>query len=252
MRVRFPLPAASGGVLFQFLMKLLRQPLLSGAHPRATGPAALIFCGALLLATGFWTALSPLALGREAAPADLIAEQLPGKKTVQSASKSEFLGAVCAAVRKRRSAAAVITQAAVTARRESAGEIVGAVLRCGAKFNCESVGSVVAAANAGEGNAVSIADAAMAKAPNCAETIREATQRGAKASERAEPEPTPEQGLLVGTSNGSDEGFDPHEQLKLVCDDGTQRAVRASLLEEFIASHPGAFAGVCQPPPPSR
>lgn len=233
-------------------MKLLRQPILSGSHPRALGRTALIFCGALLLATGFWSALSPFAFGREAAPADLIAEQLPGKKTLQNASKSEFLGAVCAAVRKRRSAAAIITQAGVTARHESAAEIVGAVLRCGGKSNCESVGSVVAAATAEEGDAVSIADAAIAKAPNCAETIREATRRGAKAIERAEPEPTPEQGALIGTS-GSDEGFDPHEQLKLVCDDGTQRAVRASLLDEFIASHPGAVAGACQPTaPPAR
>ena len=89
-----------------------------------------MFCGVLLLAAGFWVALLPAALAREATAADMIADQLPGKKTLKSASNSEFLGAVCAAVRKRRTAAAAITQAAVTARRESAGDIVGAVMRC--------------------------------------------------------------------------------------------------------------------------
>jgi hypothetical protein len=230
-------------------MKLLGQPFLSGLLTAVVGRTLFMSCFALLLASGFWTALSPVALAREAAPADLITQQLPGRKTLQSASKSEFLGAVCAAVRKRRSAAAVITQAAVMARRESTGEIVGAVLRCGGKVNCESIGSIVAAATAAEGDPVIIADAAIAKMPNCAETIREATRRAAKANERAAPEPTAEQGALIGTSNGPDEGFDPHEQLKLVCDDGTQRAVRASLLDEFIGSHPRAFAGTCPPTP---
>ena len=85
------------------------------------GRTALIFCGVLLLAVGFWTALLPAVLGREATAADLIADQLPAKKTLKNATKSEFLGAVCAAVRSRHSAAAAITQAAVTARARICG-----------------------------------------------------------------------------------------------------------------------------------
>jgi len=211
-----------------------------------------MFGGVFLLATGFWTALLPAVLGREATAADLIADQLPAKKTLKNATKSEFLGAVCAAVRRGRSAATAITQAAVTARRESAGEIVGAVLSCSGKINCESVGWIVAAATAAEGDPGNIADAAMAKAPNCAETIREATRRGVKTNDRTEPEAAPEQGPLIGTSNGPDEGFDPHEQLNLVCDVGTQRTVRASQLDDFLHSHPGSFAGACQTTPPTN
>jgi hypothetical protein len=213
------------------------------------GRTALIFCGVLLLATGFWTALLPAVLGREATAADLIADQLPAKQTLKNATKSEFLEAVCAAVRKSRTVAAAITHAAVTARRESAGEIVGAVLGCSGKINCESVGSIVAAATAAEADAAKVADAAMAKAPNCTETIRETTRRGAKANDRTAPEAAPEQGPLIGTNNGPDEGFDPHEQLNLVCDGGTQRAVRASQLDEFLHSHPGSFVGACRTTP---
>ena len=206
-----------------------------------------MFCGVLLLATVFWVLL-PATLAREMTASDMIADQLPARKTLKSATKSEFLGAVCAAVRKRRNAAAAIAQAAVTARRESAGEIVEAVLRCNGKTNCELVGSIVAAATTAEGDPTNIADAAIAKAANCAETIREASRRGATTSDRPEPETAPEQSPLIGTSNGADEGFDPHEQLNLVCDDGTQRAVRTSQLDDFLRSNPGAFIGVCQPP----
>ena len=230
-------------------MRSLRKPAWIGSTAR-TGGVALIFCGGFLFAAIFRTALLPAALGRETpAAADMISDQLPGRKTLKTATKSEFLGAVCAAVRKRHSAAATITQAAVTARRESAGEIVGAVLRCGGKIDCELVKPIVAAATSAEGDPANIADAAMAKAPNCAETIREATRRVVKANERAEPEAAPEQGPLIGTSNGPDEGFDPHEPLKLVCDDGTPRAVRASLIDEFLRSNPGSSLGPCQTPP---
>ena len=207
-----------------------------------------MFCGLLLMAAGFWMALPPTVLARELTAAQMIADQLPGRITLKSATKSEFLGAVCAAVRKQRGAAAAITQAAVLARRESAGDILGAVLRCGGKASCELVGSIVAAATAAEGDPANIADAAMAKAPNCAETIRDASRSGAKASDRAQVEVAPEQVPLIGTSNGPDEGFDPHEQLNLVCDNGTQRAVRASQLNDFLRSNPGSFIGVCQTP----
>jgi hypothetical protein len=230
-------------------MKSLRAPAWSGSIPSTVWRTAAMFCGLLILVVGFWTALLPPVLAREATASDMIAEQLPGRKTLKSATKSEFLGAVCAAVRKRRSASAAITQAAVVVRRESAADIVGAVLRCNGKTNCELVGSVVAAATAGEGDSARITDAATAKAPNCAETIREASRRGAKASDRAEAETSPEQGPLIGTSSGPDEGFDPHEQLNLVCDKGTQRAVRASQLDDFLRSNPGSFVGVCQPTP---
>jgi len=227
-------------------MKPLRAPVWESASS-VMGRSALIFCGILLLATGFCV-LSPTMLAREMTASDMIAEQLPARKTLKSATNPEFLGAVCAAVRKRRNAAVAITQAAVTLRRESAGEIVEAVLRCCAKASCELVGSIVTAATTAEGDPANVADAAIARAANCGETIRDASRHGAKVSDRAEAEAAAEQNPLIGTSNGADEGFDPHEQLKTVCDDGTQRAVRASQLDDFLSSNPGSFIGVCQPP----
>ena len=147
-----------------------------------------------------------------------------------------------AAARRRRADVPAITQAAVTARREMAGEIVGMVLRCAGKPNCEAIGAIVAAANAAKGDVTKITDAAIAKAPDCAETIRQATQR-------AEPKSTPEPEPVIGTSSGREDGFDPHEPLQLVCNDGTQRAVRASLVDQFLKANPGAVLGPCQVSP---
>jgi hypothetical protein len=229
-------------------MKSLRSPVGNESALSTSGRTTFMLCGVLLLAAGFWIALLPAARAREATASDMIADQLPCRKTLKSASKSEFLGAVCAAVRKRRSAAAAITQAAVMARRESAGEIVEMVLRCRGKTNCESLGLIVSAATTAEGNAANIANAALARAPGCEETIREASRREVKVG--PDTEASPEQGPLIGMSNGPDEGFDPHEQLNLVCYDGTQRAVRASQLDDFLRSNAGSFVGVCQTPTP--
>ncbi len=171
---------------------------------------------------------------------------MPDKKTLKSATQTELLSAVCAAARKRRADVAAITQAAVVARRELAGEIVGMVLRCAGKTNCETTGAIVAAAHAAEGDVTRITDAAMARAPNCAETIDEVIQRGTKkpeAKSAAELAPSP------GTGDGREFGFDPHEPLRLVCSGGTQRAVRASQLEEFLKTNPGSFPGPCKTTP---
>ena len=133
---------------------------------------------------------------------------------------------------------------------DGAARIAGEIgsRRVATEGHCELVGSIVAAAIAAEGDPANIANAAMAKAPNCGEAIRDASRSGAKASDRAQVAVAPEQVPLIGTSNGPDEGFDPHEQLNLICDDGTQRAVRASQLDDFLRSNPGADIGVCHPP----
>ncbi len=203
--------------------------------------AALLLLGATL-----WTASLPAQPARETIAAEAIATQLPGKKTLRNATQMEFLSAVCAAARKRRADVAAITQAAVSVRRELAGEIVGMVLRCAGKTKCETTGAIVAAAHAAEGDATRITDAAIAKAPNCAETIDAAIQRGTKKPEAKSPgeeEPSP------GTSNDPEYGFDPHEPLALVCAGGTQRAVRTSQLEEFLKANPGSFSGSCESSP---
>ena len=183
----------------------------------------------------------------------MIQSGLSGKTTIKSADKAELLSAVCGAVQKSRSVAPAIASAAVTARPELASDIVATVLRCSGKINCEVVGSIVAAAVSADATLVAtIGKAAIAGAPNCVETIQRTTRRlvnnDLDGDEPDAASPT-EQAPLIGTSAGVDEGFDPLEALRLVCENGTPRAVRESQLKDFLDTHPGSFIGQCPPTP---
>jgi hypothetical protein len=221
--------------------------------PARIGRTALLLLFVVALAAGLWVAALPAALGRDQTPKEMIQDGLPFAKAIKSATKSEFLAAVCAAVRKHRSVAAAITEAAVVARRDYAGDIVGTVLRCSAKSNCKFVGSIVSAAiSADRSAATTIADAAIATAPDCAEAIQNAVPHAANGGgDRADSNAAgrDNQNPLSGPSNDAGEGFDPHEQLTLVCDNGTQRTVRESQLDEYLHAHPGASLGSCPPTP---
>jgi hypothetical protein len=151
-------------------------------------------------------------------------------------------------VRKRRSEAAAITSAAVTAHPAFAADIVARLLSCSGKIDCEFVGAIVTAAAAAESNsATRIGDAAMARMPNCADTIERAIKEAAK---RAMPGATsPGEATSAVSSPGAEESFDPLEPLTLVCDNGTRRAIRQSMVNDFLRLHPGSFRGSCPPTP---
>jgi hypothetical protein len=218
------------------------------------GRSALLLLLLVALAAGLWVAAPPAALGRDQTPKEMIEGGLPAAKTIKRATKSEFLAALCAAVRKHRTVAAAITEVAVGARRDFTGEIVGTVLRCGRKSDCKFVGSIVSAAiSANDNAATTIADAAIATAPDCADAIQSAVPHAASGGgDRADSDaagPDNQNPLSNSTSKDTGEGFDPHEQLILVCDDGTQRTVRQSQLDEYLHSHRGAVVGSCPPTP---
>ena len=204
----------------------------------------------LILAAALGLVAAPSSLSRDSSPADLVENALPAKVTMKNASKSDLLDAVCAAVRKNRKSAAGITSVAVTAHGEFAGEVVGTVLRCTRKTDCTYVGAVVAAAvKAQPASGTAISDAAMARAPNCSETIEAAVK--AAAQSQAGPAAAAGAASPTGTRTGSEENFDPHEQLVLVCADNVERAIRQSLLGEFMHAHTGSFLGPCPPPTPA-
>ncbi len=213
-----------------------------------------MFLLVVALAAGLWVAAPAAALGRDRTPKELIEGGLPAAKTIKRATKPEFLAALCGAVRKHRTVAAAITEAAVGTRREFTGEIVGTVLRCGAKGDCKFVGSIVSAAiSANDNAATTIADAAIATAPDCADAIQSVVSHAASGGgERADSDaagPDNQNPLSDAKSKDTGEGFDPHEQLILVCDDGSQRTVRQSQLDEYLQSHQGAVVGLCPPTP---
>ena len=205
---------------------------------------AFLLCA---MAVGLWLT-APAARARELSPAELIEKALPARMTIEKASKSDLLSAVCTAVRKHRRSGVGITTASATARGEYAGEIVAAVLRCAGKVDCDYVGAIVkAGASVRPGTVTPISDAAMARAPKCGEAIEGAVRAAAQSEDlRAKAN------SASPSEKGMEEEFDPHEKLAVVCDDGLQRAVRQSQLADFLRSHTEAVVGPCpQTPTPT-
>ncbi|HEY2801938.1 MAG TPA: hypothetical protein VGI85_15205 [Chthoniobacterales bacterium] len=210
------------------------------------------------LATALWVVTMPVARARTLTPAEMIQENLPPGKTMQTATKQEFLSAVCVAVRKYRPAAPEITKVAVRVHREYAGDSVATVLRCTPSGDCEFVENIV---RAGVLNAASqasaIQDAALSVAPDCADAIQDALARDGKeilagGKEILEPPAEGPAGPIAllpppGSVPGAG-GFNPPGHVQ-VCDNGTQRSISQDQLAEFLSSHPGSFVGTCQPTP---
>lgn len=200
----------------------------------------------LALPAAFWIAASPVAVSRDSSPAALIEAALPTRTTIEKASKADLLSAICVAVRKHRNSGAGIAMAAAAARGEFASDIVGTVLRCAGKVDCEKVGAIVkATVSVRPGAAQAISDAAMALAPKCDQSIAAEARAAVKTSS-----PSPATQASPGSiATDAEREYDPHEELTLVCVEGTQRAVRQSLLTEFLRIHPGAVTGRCPPTP---
>jgi hypothetical protein len=211
-------------------------------------PGSVWLLPLLGLGAGFW--LLPLSevSGRDPSPAELIQQGLSGRQTLKSASKVDLLSALCRAVRQRRTEAPAITSAAVTARPALAPEIVSRLLSCSGKLDCDFVGMIVSAAIGANNNAATaIGDAAVARAPNCADLVaRLIKEAGRRAAGELEPSGTAANG---SPDDAADVTFDPFESLILVCDNGTPRAIRQSLVDEFLHTHPGSFRGACSGKP---
>jgi hypothetical protein len=210
-----------------------------------------------LLAPGlvFHLGSVPSAHARDLAPGEMIQSGLPVQTTVSTARKSDILFSLCRAVKAHPDAAAALTSTAVGARKEFAGEIVAIVLRCSGKSDCEFTKSIVAAAVAAAPDASgAIGEAALARAPACADTIRRAIPPAsrAKLNPAAVQSSSPaDVAPASGAAEAAVEELDPFEPLRLVCDNGTPRVVRESEIDDFLETHPGAFVGDCPAATPS-
>lgn len=210
------------------------------------------------LTAGLWIATMPAAQARTLTPTEMIQEGLPPGKTMRNANKPEFLSAVCAAVKKHRPEASQIARLAVMTHHEYSGDIVTTILRCGSSRDCAFVGTIVTAAIQVAPSEVSvIQDAALAIAPDCADAIQAATILDSKdakdvggiAAENPSYIGPISQVPLPGSVGGGGGGINPGEQIFMVCDNGTQRSIRASQLGAFLTSHPGSFVGSCHVTP---
>jgi hypothetical protein len=142
--------------------------------------AALALLLALGLTSALWIATIPVAAARMMTATEMIEAGLPPGIVMKTASKPQFLTAVCAAVKLNRKAAPAIAETAVAAHKDYAGDLVATVVRCAngnCELNAEIVGSAIASAPE---SAVAIDDAAVAIAPDCADAIQAATSKSSR------------------------------------------------------------------------
>lgn len=218
------------------------------------------------LTSALWLATMPVVSARLMSPAEMIEAGLPPGIMVNTAGKPQFLTAVCAALKTHRDSAATLTKAAVTAHHEYAGDIVATAVRCtqGEKIDCDLTGAIVAAAIVAWPEAAAVIDdAALATAPDCADSVQtrtESTRSDGKqvldGKEMLDGKETltdiPEEGPGFSAPNtppffgGGGGGFNPQDSLVQICDNGRQRTIRESRLRQFLNNHPGAFLGTCQ------
>lgn len=250
--------------------------------PRDRSPlaqTALFFLLGLGLTGAFWFATAPVAVARMMSPTEMIQAGLPPGVLIKTASKPQFLTAVCAAVKEHRISAPAIAQSAVATHREYAGDIVATVVRC-SDGNCRLTAAIAAAAaSAAPDFAVSIDDAAVAAAPDCADAIQGITSADGKevrsdgkevladgkeilsdGKEILPSEDIPAEGPpnLAGSppvyqppfpGGAGGGGFVPGGSTMQICDNGRQRTLQVNQLNKFMATHPGAFQGNCQVTP---
>ena len=83
----------------------------------------------IALGVALWTATAPVSNAQGDSPDRMIEQSLPQGQTMASASKPQFLSAVCSAVKKFRSAAPQIARAAVDAKPQWRNDTIRTLVR---------------------------------------------------------------------------------------------------------------------------
>lgn len=211
-------------------------------------PMAGLFAFALLigiaLAFTFSVATAPIAKAAGMTSPEMIRSQLPQGKTIVTASKTEFLSAVCAAVKKFREAAPAITKAAINAHLEWRLEILRSVITCLGTDNCNLIASGVAAAiEVFPDDANGLIELAIQLAPNCHGAIGQLPPGSGPDLLTNPPDNlNPPPGTIGGGGGG---GFNPEDTRVTVCDNAVNVIVLASQLAAYLTAHPGASVGTC-------
>jgi hypothetical protein len=225
------------------MKKLLRAS--NGEHfPLATFRTAFVLLIGLALASTFSVATAPIAKAAGMTPIQMIQSQLPHGKNIANATKTEFLSAVCAAVKKFREAAPVITKAAINAQPEWKRETLRSVITCLGTNNCNLIASGVAAAiEVFPDDANGLIELAIQLAPNCHRAIGQLPPgSGPELSTNPPDNLNPPPGTLGGGGAG---GVNPENTKLTVCDNGVNVIVVASQVAAYLSAHPGASVGTC-------
>ncbi len=203
---------------------------------------SVVLVVALALGLGFWTAMAPVAKAQQRMSAtEMIESKLPHGKTMVTATKPEFLSAVCGAVKKWPDSAPQIVKAAIDAKRQWARDIVSTALRClPGQPDCNMIGAIVdAAVSADPDDASNITEMVLRQYPDCRSAI-EHRGPGQGVFTNPPPDVNPPPGS-VGQGAG---GFNPQENAIQVCRNGVTIIIFPSQLQMGDTIGPCPVTGV--------
>ncbi len=204
--------------------------------------ATLVLLIGLALGTAFWVASTSTVQAQGMSPTKMIESQLPQGKTTANASKADYLAAVCEAVKKFKSAARAIVQAAVSAKPQWKNDILRSAFSC-AGDDCRLLGRILRGAiDASPGDASALTDLATQLAPSCASSFGGGGHGG---------EDEGVFGVAPGTNlnppPGSIGGGGGQGNIVAVCLNGQTIFVTPERAQELI--NQGATLGACQVTP---
>jgi hypothetical protein len=203
--------------------------------------ATLVLLITLALGTMFWVASTPISKAQNMSPERMIESQLPQGKTVQTAGKAEFLAAVCAAVKKFRSAAPAIVRSAVDSHPEWKKDILRTAFRCIGSGDCRLLNRVLHAAITGhENDARELTELAIELAPDCASAFGGAGGGSDDEGNFGNPPGN------LNPPPGSIGGGGGQGNVIAVCFNGVTQFFSPEGAQDFINTHPGATLGACQ------
>jgi hypothetical protein len=206
---------------------------------------SVVLVVALALGFGFWTAMTPVAKAQPMSATAMIESKLPSGKTMVTATKPEFLSAVCAAVKTWPDAAPQIVRAAIQAKRHWARDIVATAIRClPGPENCDAIAAIVAAAVATDPeDASAINEMVIRQYPDCRGAIGRDFKGGVPpppVTEGIFVNPPPDVNPPPGSIGGGGGGFNPQEFRIQVCRNGVTIFIFPSELM------PGDIIGPCE------
>ncbi|MDQ2918916.1 MAG: hypothetical protein M3R10_03450 [Verrucomicrobiota bacterium] len=205
--------------------------------------ATLVLLTGLALATAFWVATTSTVQAQGMSPTKMIEAQLPQGKTTANASKADYLAAVCEAVKKFKSAARAIVQAAVSSHPQWKNDILRSAFSC-AGDDCRLLGHILRGAiDASPGDASGLTDLATQLAPNCA------TSFGGGHGGEGEGTFGNPPGTNLNPPPGSIGGGGGQGNIVAICLNGQTLFVTPDRAQQLLNDNPGATLGACQVTP---
>ncbi len=211
--------------------------MVSNGEPlalRLLKSATLLVAG-IAVGTMFWMAGTPVAQAQNMSPEKMLQAEMGGQSPA-SASKADFLSALCAAVTKHRGAAPQIAAFAAQLHPEWKKDILRTVFRCLGTDDCRLLGRVLRAIASGD-DASELTDLAIELAPGCAPSFGGGQPDDGGGFGNAPGNLNPPPGSIGG---GGGQG-----NVIAVCFNNVTRFFSPEAAAAFINANPGATLGAC-------